>query len=753
MYFNPAAKSDSARSKKRPDILVWLIGACFVLGAAAILIVPLFTAGRVALDAGDVARDDINAARTISYASEILTQQDRDAAERAVALVYDPLDLSVPRRQVAKARGVLDYIRAVRADPIGSRAEKQALLNRIDGVSLTPEAIDQLLDLPEDTWQRVTQEVVAVIDSALREEIRDTNVEDVKARLPARVAIDLNEQQTQLVSQIAQNFVIANRLRNDEATAAARQAARDKVAPHPREIEAGQIIVRQGEIVSDLQIETLEQLGLRQPQVSWNSLLSYALTALLAALLIGLYVWRIEPPLLARPRALFLLMLLMLVFLIVAKLMAVNRTVMPFVYPAAAFSLLVVVLVGPGIATTATIVLAGLVGIIANNSFEIAVYAAVGGLVAIWTLGSAEHLNKFFLAGAYVALADSLVILTFRAPSGTLDAVGLLTLIAAAALNGGLSASLTLVGLFLIGNLFDVTTTVQLLELARPTHPLLNELLHKSPGTYHHTLMVANLAEQAAERIGANSLLTRVGAYYHDIGKMVRPYMFVENQVEGANVHDQFNPRTSAEIITSHVTEGIKLAKKYRLPSRVRAFIPEHHGTMRVSFLYQKAVEQSPTGAAGVDESAFHYPGPKPQSKETALLMLADGCEAAVRANRPATPEQLNDLVRKVISDRMAWGQLDECPLTIADLDKVRGLFVTTLQGMYHPRLRYPDQEQKTEPAPQAAHVNDTEKNGAPATGGGPDTNPAAGMTAAGIEEPSHGGTTHSRESDDDVNP
>jgi putative nucleotidyltransferase with HDIG domain len=222
--------------------------------------------------------------------------------------------------------------------------------------------------------------------------------------------------------------------------------------------------------------------------------------------------------------------------------------------------------------------------------------------------------------------------------------------------------------------------------------------------------MVANLAEQAAERIGANSLLTRVGAYYHDIGKMVRPYMFVENQVEGANVHDQFNPRTSAEIITSHVTEGLELAKRYRLPSRVRAFIPEHHGTMRVSFLYQKAIERSPTGAAGVDESAFRYPGPKPQSKETALLMLADGCEATVRANRPAAPDQLNELVRKVINDRIAWGQLDECPLTIADLDKVRESFVTTLQGMYHPRLRYPDQEQKTEPSLRAVRANGEDK-------------------------------------------
>ncbi len=745
MYFNSTAKSEATRSKRRRDIRIGLIGACFVLGTAAILIVPLFTAGRVVLDAGDVAREDITAPRTINYASEILTQQDRDAAEREVGIVYDPLDLSVPRKQVAKARGVLDFIRAVRADPIGSRADKQTLLSRIDGVHLTPEVIDQILDLPEDTWQRVTQEVVAVIDSALREEIRDTNVEDVKARLPARVAIDLNEQQTQLVSQIAQNFIIANRLRNNEATAAARQAARDKVAPHQRTIEAGQIIVRQGEIVSELQIEALDQLGLRQPQATWSSILGYALAALLSALLIGVYVWRFEPQLVARPRALFLLMLLSLIFLIVAKVMTVNRTVMPFVYPAAAFSMLVAVLVGSGIATTATIVLAGLVGLIANNSFEVGVYTAVSSLVAIWTLGSAEHLNKFFLAGAYVTLVDSLVILTFHAPTGTLDAVGLLQLIAAAVLNGGLSASLTLVGLFIIGSLFDVTTTVQLLELARPTHPLLNELLHKSPGTYHHTLMVANLAEQAAERIGANSLLTRVGAYYHDIGKMVRPYMFVENQVEGANVHDQFNPRTSAEIITSHVREGVDLARKYRLPSRVRAFIPEHHGTMRVSFLYQKAIEQSPNGAAGVDESAFRYPGPKPQSKETALLMLADGCEAAVRAHRPAAPDQLNELVRKVIGDRIAWGQLDDCPLTIAELDKVRESFVTTLQGMYHPRLRYPDQEQKTEPSLRAVRPNGSGSREAAKAEQEPET-------IEETEEQSHDDITHSHAGEEDLN-
>jgi putative nucleotidyltransferase with HDIG domain len=374
----------------------------------------------------------------------------------------------------------------------------------------------------------------------------------------------------------------------------------------------------------------------------------------------------------------------------------------------------------------------------ANGSLEIATYITAGGLVAILTLNRAEHLNTFFWAGLYVTLANLLVLFTFRLPEGGLDPVGLVQLLGAAIINGVLSASLTLIGLFLMGNMFDVTTSVQLLELARPTHPLLNDLLHKAPGTYHHTLMVSNLAEQAAERIGANSLLTRIGAYYHDVGKTVRPYMFVENQIEGANVHDQFEPRTSAEIIISHVTEGVKLAKKYHLPSRVRAFIPEHHGTMRVSFLYQKAVAQSANGATGVDESAFRYPGPRPQSKETALLMLADGCEAAVRANRPESPDQLDEIIRKVIADRIAWNQLDECPLTLAELEKVRASFVATLQGVYHPRLRYPEPDEKAKAALPAAQLTPAAEDAEPMSGKTQSGNGSAGngsITRSGIEE------------------
>ena len=709
---------------------VWVMGALFVLGMAAILIVPLLTGGKVVLNAGDVAPEDIRAPRSLHYASQYLTDQAKDEAALSVPVQYDPVDPRVARQQIARARQVLDFIRAVRQDTLASRDQRQSEIAAIEGLRLTPDITDQILDLSDDTWQRIAQEVCAVVDLAMRNEIRDVNVNEVKARLPALVAIDLNEQLTTLVSQIAQNFIVPNRTRNDVATEQARADARAKVEPRTRDIEAGQTIVRQGEVVSQLQIEELEQLGLRQPQISWGVIGGNLLVSILSAVLLGLYMWRFETELIGRPRNLFILLLLLLSFLILAKLVVPNRTVLPFLYPAAALSMLLTVLLGPGLALTATVALAGFVGIMAGNSLEIAAYVAAGGVVATLSLGRVERLNAFFLAGLYVALINIATVLAFRLPPGTTDPVGLLTLVVAAAINGGLSASLTLGGFFLIGSLFDITTSLQLLELSRPTHPLLNELLHKSPGTYHHTLMVANLAEQAAEQIGANALLTRVGAFYHDIGKIARPYMFVENQVEGSNVHDQLDPRTSAEIIISHVRDGVELARRYRLPSRVRAFIPEHHGTMRVSLLYHKAIEASPDGAAGVDEAAFRYPGPKPQSKETALLMLADGCEAAVRATRPGSPEEINEIIRKVIADRVAWGQLDECPLTLSDLNATRESFAATLQGVFHPRLRYPGQEDKERAQIQAAPPTSREAGSrppVPAAGPATDPSPASG--------------------------
>jgi putative nucleotidyltransferase with HDIG domain len=323
---------------------------------------------------------------------------------------------------------------------------------------------------------------------------------------------------------------------------------------------------------------------------------------------------------------------------------------------------------------------------------EVLVYAAWGGLTAALTLGRVERISALFRAGACVALAHVVVVVIFRLPQDIAQPSDLLAPALAGIANGGISASLALGGLFLIGPLFDIATTMRLVELSRPDHPLLQRLLREAPATYHHSLMVANLAEQAAERIGADALLARVGAYYHDVGKITRPYFFTENQVEGVNPHDRLDPRTSAEVLISHVKDGVEMARRYRLPRHVRAFIPEHHGTSWVSFLYNKAVQQA-GDAALVDENDFRHQGPKPQSRETALVMLADGCEAAVRSMRPTSAEETAEVVGRVISERVADGQLSECNLTLRDLEIVRAAFISTLKGVFHPRIQYPQSE------------------------------------------------------------
>jgi hypothetical protein len=257
--------------------------------------------------------------------------------------------------------------------------------------------------------------------------------------------------------------------------------------------------------------------------------------------------------------------------------------------------------------------------------------------------------------------------------------------------NGVASSSLTILLQYFLAQFLGLTTPLQLMEISRPDHPLLQFILRNAPGTYQHSLQVANLSEQAAEQIGADTLLTRVGALYHDAGKALKPFYFIENQVSNSvNLHEELDPVTSARIIIQHVKDGLDLADKYRLPRRVKDFIAEHHGTMITLYQYYQAVEAAGGDENLVDEEEFRYPGPKPQSRETAILMLADSSEASVRAERPKDEDELRALLKKVIGNRLATGQLDETKLTLNDLDKIVESFTATLRGTYHPRIEYP---------------------------------------------------------------
>jgi putative nucleotidyltransferase with HDIG domain len=257
--------------------------------------------------------------------------------------------------------------------------------------------------------------------------------------------------------------------------------------------------------------------------------------------------------------------------------------------------------------------------------------------------------------------------------------------------NGGLSVVLAVGSFATLGNVFGIMTVFQLLELANPSNRLLRRLLLETPGTYHHAVMVGNLAERAAETIGADPLLARVAAYYHDIGKMRNPLAFIENQAGARNIHDELEAETSARIIASHIRDGIDLGYEHGLPVQIIGFIPQHHGTSLMSYFYGKALREVGGNEELVDAERFRYPGPKPQSREAAILMLSDGVEASVRSLDQKDPESIRGMVNRIVDDRVADGQLEDADLTLKDINQIKEAFVQQLLGMYHSRIKYPD--------------------------------------------------------------
>ncbi len=673
-----------------------LVGVAFVAALTGLLLVPLLPTGQVTYKVGDVAQADIRAPHRLEYESQIETQHERERAAAAVKEIFNPPETRVARQQIARAQEVLAYLNSVRQDTYASSDQQivwiQAIPDSELHLALSPERIQQLLNLRETAWVRVRDEVERVLTQAMRASIRQGELTQARADVQALVDARLTDDEVTIVSAIVQGLLVPNTFVNTGATDAARQKARDDVKPVVRVFEAGEIVLREGDILGQLDLEALQELGLLQTATNWREIGGALALVLLNVAGLGLALVRYQPDLLTgRSRNVALVALLFILFVVMAKFMVPGRAVLPYLFPAAGLSMLVTVLLNPELAVIASLALASLVGHITADSLELTVYVAGGGIMAALVLQRVERVNAFFRAGIYVGLTNVVTVLVFRLPDNVTDALGLFTLLVMALVNGALAASLTLAVFFIVGNLFDVTTSLKLLELSQPSHPLLRQLLLNAPGTYHHTLMIANLAEQAAERIGANALLTRVGAYYHDIGKTLRPHFFTENQMDGVNPHDRMDPYTSAEILRSHVTDGVELAKKYRLPSRVRAFISEHHGDGFISFMYQRAVDAAEGDASQVDQNRFRYIGPKPQSRETALLMLADTAEAMTKSKRPASVEELETLMNRVVQMRMEQGQLDDCGLSLQDLKIIRQSFVDTLRGLYHTRVEYPE--------------------------------------------------------------
>ncbi len=686
-----------------------ILGVTGVFAFFTLILPESFSQASFPMEIGDVASQDILAPYSLTFESEVLTDQARQEAANAVNPIYLPTDPSIGRRQVEQLRTILYYLTTIRQDTYASREQKLSDIRAIDETNFSEETRNRVLEISESRWEAVESESTNVLEQIMRNTLREGDIYGAKRNIPSLIDFSFPEDQATIVVELVEPFIVPNSLYSEEQTEAAREEARQSVDPVIRSFIAGETLVRRGQIIREVDWEALQRYGLIQPANRTQDIIGAGILSLSGILLVGLYFKKQNGHEEYSVKAILLIAVTFLVFLAAARFVILDRTVLPYIYPIAAFGLSLYVIFNFEVAAILSLILAVMTAYGMPNGFDLTIFYVLPVIIGMLALGKGRRIAAFFGAGITIGLAGVAIIIAYRLPDSLTDLVGIATLSGVSLFNGVGVAGLTLLLQYGFSQFLGMTTALQLLDNARPDHPLLQQLLRNAPGTYQHSLQVANLAEQAAEAIGANGLLVRVGAIYHDCGKSKNPQFFIENQVkEEINPHDDIDPVVSAQTIINHVTEGVELAKKYHLPNQIIDFIREHHGTMYTHYQYSQAVKEA-GDSAEVDKSQFTYPGPRPQSRETALLMLADGTEARARSDVPRDEDELRSLIDVVFSFYDKNGQLDDTNLTLKDLQDIKNSFFHTLKGTYHPRVKYPDLE-KPEKSEKALKSDISEK-------------------------------------------
>nr|MBO2472081.1 metal-dependent phosphohydrolase [Bacillota bacterium] len=662
---------------------------------------------------GDVATRDVVAPRDVvnRYRTELLREEAARQALREAEL--DPANWEINPAEALRSeervaaifaafRDALSQESAVSAggDPAagGEGAEAPALdvdelVGRLAdtaaelGLTLSPDALAMLAGMNARQLDELEAAARSVaVDIMQRRRIAEADLEREREAVALHPGIrDAAPGRRELLAAVVQAVIRPNLIPSPEKIERARQEAVRSVADV--RIREGQIIIRRGDQVEQEHIMLLQDLGLLDGRPNYAFMAGMLVFLALLFAMVAVYLRQHRRKIFESDAQLALLGLVVILVTGLAKVgtfVAWEGT--GFLVPVGLAGLLVTLLVDSQVAIVVTIMTSAVVAALFGLDGRVFLVALAGGLAAVYSVSKVSQRSDLTRAGFIVGGVAFLTMVTL----GLLRSdTFLLQYSFLGLLNGVVSAVGTIGLLPYLETLFRITSSLRLLELSNPNHPLLRKLLMEAPGSYHHSILVGNLAEAAAEAIGADPLLVRVGAQYHDIGKTKRPYFFVENQFGGENPHDKISPTLSTLIIISHVKDGVELAKEYQLPPVIIDFIREHHGTDLVKYFYQKALENAQ--GEPVDERDFRYPGPKPQSKETALVMLADAVEAAVRSLARPTPGRIEGLVRRLIRERLESGQLDESDLTLRDLDKIADAFVRVLTGIFHQRIEYPD--------------------------------------------------------------
>jgi len=655
---------------------------------------------------GVVAPQEILAPYSVTFESRVYTDIARENAAAEVPAVYLPPDPNIARSQLEKLENALYFISTVRSDTYASETQKIQDLKALPDLQMSDEDYLSLLELEEADWQAIRSEASRVLEIVLRDSIRNNQLGTVRNNLPAIIDFSFKSDQTKLIIALTSSYIVPTSLFSEEQTQFSRDQARSAVVPITRQIIAGEVIVRRGEVVNAADLEALNTFGLGEPTDQTSLIISSLAIIFVAVVLVLIFYQRNRKQIFSELNSLTLVAFSLLLFLVLAKFFIMDHTILPYLFPLAAFGLTLSIVFNLEFGIFMTMILVAFTVHGHPRGNELSLYYLLPAVAGMLVIGKARRISAFFATSLVISVVSAAVVVAFRFGDGFTDWIGLMTLLGASFFNGFASGTLALLLQNIFASVLDVPTALQLMDISRPDHPLLQQILTNAPGTYQHSLQVSNLAEQAADAIGADRLLVRVGTLYHDVGKVENPSFFIENQVrDKINSHDDVDHKITSATIIKHVTDGVALARKHRLPSRVIDFIREHHGTGVTRYQYNMAVSEA-EDPDSIDIADFTYPGPAPRSKETALVMLADGTEARARSHSPRTDEEIMAVVEDAINTTKDSGQLDDTDLTLKDLQIIKNSFFNTLKQSYHPRIKYP----KLKPAVEASSSEEVDE-------------------------------------------
>lgn len=639
-----------------------------------------------------ISKKDVVAQKTITVVDVKRTEQHKKEVAQKVDPILAPAEDDFIKTNLETLENSIIQIRRKSvSDEV--KLEELSLLFDISSETKKNFVINFFLKSDDHALREVFDKANLTLTNVLQKGISEKDFETVSMDdiIKANLISNVSKRQISIINALLSQIIVPNLVIDEFATDIAKKNAENSVKPYEITFQKGDKILFEGEPVTRLKRDALRQAGYNVYELNGQGLIAIYILVFIATLIFITYMKFFEKQFL-EPRYMAISATLALILAGIAVLIPTGFS--PYVLPIPAFVLLLAIFTNPRVAFVASLIMLAVLTVGAQYSAQIIVTFSLLCLIAMITISQIRYSRRFDLikAGFVISASGLIILLAIYVLERCLIDVNNILIFKNSvfiALNGIISSMIALGTLPLLESMFKINTPYGLAELADHNQPLLKRLQFEAPGTYHHSLMVSNLCEAAAEAIGANPILARVGAFYHDIGKLKRPLFFVENQsyfgIE--NPHSKLNPRLSKMVITAHPKDGVELAKEYGLPPVINNFILQHHGEGLASYFYNQAVKEE--GIENVKEEQFRYTGPKPNMKETAILMIADAVESAVRSLKNPTSEEIEKIIDKIIVERLNDGQLTDSPLTLHDIKVIASTFSRILRGMQHNRIKY----------------------------------------------------------------